>query len=192
MSDWAWLDELLVGIDHTDDGPTMNGWWETSTGAQFGAAKLAELKTAITTRFGGPTITGSTSDGFHTFDELYEYRMLYNAALFNTWERCEEWGVREAWGDAAEAEFQTTGIHKSWRHSDGEPCFGGGWFIVTAQLPTGQISNHYPEKDWDLFGIPEYERAAEWDGHTASEAALRLREYLCGRESPVDREREPG
>lgn len=32
---------------------------------------------------------------------------------------------------------------KSWRHHDGEKCFGGGWFIVTTRLPTGQVSNHY-------------------------------------------------
>ena len=25
---------------------------------------------------------GRTSDGYHTFDELYEYRKLYNAAFF--------------------------------------------------------------------------------------------------------------
>ena len=26
---------------------------------------------------------GEVSDGYHTFNELYEYRLLYNAALFN-------------------------------------------------------------------------------------------------------------
>lgn len=25
------------------------------------------------------------SDGYHTFDELYEFRKMYNAALFNEW-----------------------------------------------------------------------------------------------------------
>lgn len=29
---------------------------------------------------------GEVSDGFHTFDELYHYRMLYNAAFFNSLE----------------------------------------------------------------------------------------------------------
>ena len=27
----------------------------------------------------------SLSDGYHTFDELYEFRKMYNAALFNEW-----------------------------------------------------------------------------------------------------------
>lgn len=104
------------------------------------------------------TVDGETSDGYHTFNELYEYRMLYNAAFFN-----------------AERYF---GQHKSKRHADGELCFGGGWFIVMIQLPTGQVSNHYELKDWDLFDIPERERADEWDGHTPQEAAKRLRQYL--------------
>lgn len=30
-------------------------------------------------------INGETSDGYHTFNELYEFRMIYNAALFNDW-----------------------------------------------------------------------------------------------------------
>lgn len=29
---------------------------------------------------------GKISDGFHSFDELYHYRMLYNAAFFNSLE----------------------------------------------------------------------------------------------------------
>lgn len=62
---------------------------------------------------------GKISDGFHSFDELYHYRMLYNAAFFNSLEgKCE--------------------VHKSYRHADGELCFGGGWFVVMANLPTGQ------------------------------------------------------
>lgn len=101
---------------------------------------------------------GEVSDGYHTFNELYYYRMLYNAAFFNLLPK--EW------------------VHKSKRHHDGEECFGGGWFIVMANLPTGQISNHYELKDWDLFKVPEKEFADEWDGHTPQEAAKRLYEYL--------------
>ena len=101
---------------------------------------------------------GEVSDGYHTFNELYYYRMLYNAAFSNLLPK--EW------------------VHKSKRHHTGEECFGGGWFIVMANLPTGQISNHYEMKDWDLFKVPEKEIADEWDGHTPQEAAKRLYEYL--------------
>lgn len=34
--------ELLVGIDQADEDGE-DAWWETSTGAHFGAEKLAEL-----------------------------------------------------------------------------------------------------------------------------------------------------
>lgn len=44
--EWAWLDELLYGIDK-DQCDDERGWWETSTGAGFGATKLAELKATI-------------------------------------------------------------------------------------------------------------------------------------------------
>ena len=102
-----------------------------------------------------------TSDGYHTFRELYRYRMLYNAAFFNMLAR-------------------HTGIPvvKSRRHGDGEACFGGGWFIVSAQLPTGQVSNHYEDRFWELFDVPEAERAPEWDGHTPNDAADRLESFL--------------
>ena len=105
-----------------------------------------------------PKDKGEISDGYHTFNELYRYRMLYNAAFFNL--------------------LPKEIVHKSKRHHYGEECFGGGWFIVMANLPTGQISNHYELKDWDLFQIPEKEVADEWDGHTPQEAADRLHEYL--------------
>lgn len=35
------LDGILVGIDKEEN---VNGWWETSTGAEFGAKKLRELR----------------------------------------------------------------------------------------------------------------------------------------------------
>jgi acyl-homoserine lactone acylase PvdQ len=103
-------------------------------------------------------VTGETSDGYHTFNELYEFRKMYNAALFNEW--------------AAQGKYQ---VHKSHRHHDGECCFGGGWFIVVAILPSGQISNHYENADWDLFHVPAHEKALfEYDGHTSADVLSRL------------------
>lgn len=94
-------------------------------------------------------------DEYHTMDELYEYRMLYNALAAN---------------------LMPDKAVKSWRHSDGEECFGGGWFVVYLNLPAGQVSNHYKAEHWDLFQIPEAEVAPEWDGHTPQVAAQRLYE----------------
>ena len=103
-------------------------------------------------------VSGDTSDGYHTFNELYDFRKAYNAALFNEW--------------AASGKYS---VHKSKRHYDGEECFGGGWFIVVAQLPNGQISNHYEMKDWDKFQLPETDKALfEYDNHTSADVLKRL------------------
>lgn len=108
------------------------------------------------------------SDGWHTFGELYTYRMLYNAALFNQWAQIYD----------SKIDGRLHDVHKSWKHSDGKPCFGGGWFVVVAQLPTGQITNHYKAEHWDLFKIPARDTAAEYDGHTPDDVAKRLMEFL--------------
>lgn len=100
------------------------------------------------------------SDGYHTFSELYQRQALYHAHACRAW-------LKEGYE-----------VTKSLRHHDGESCFQGGWFIVTAQLPTGQVSNHYRLENWDLFDVPEVKRAPEWDGHTPQEAARRLEQML--------------
>lgn len=107
-------------------------------------------------------VTENTSDGYHTFKELYEYRMLYNALIFNEWAKQ---GLYE--------------VHKSLRHNDGELCFGGGWFVVVAMLPSGMITNHYEEKYWDNFKIPSLGKSSiPFDGHTPNDVANRISEFL--------------
>lgn len=114
-------------------------------------------------------ITENTSDGYHTFKELYDFRKAYNVALFN------EWGRKGLIPNPNGSYHSKCYVHKSWKHHDGELCFGGGWFIVVAVLPTGQISNHYKAEDWDLFQIPETEKALfKFDGHTGQDVIDRL------------------
>ena len=99
-------------------------------------------------------------DAHHSKAELYEYRLLYNALAANAW-----------------AEHDIHPVVKSWTHADGELCFGGGWFIVVATLPTGQIANHYRSEHWGLFRVPEAAPPA-YDGHDSVLAARRMRELL--------------
>lgn len=103
--------------------------------------------------------TDSISDGYHTFGELYEFRKVYNALLFNEW--------------AKQGKYE---VHKSMRHNDGEKCFDDDeWFIVSAMLPSGQISNHYHINDWDLFHVPITDKALfPWDSHTSKDVLSRL------------------
>lgn len=85
------------------------------------------------------------SDGFHTFNDLYEQRMWLFAALVNAYKD-------KAW--------------KSLRHEDGEHCFGGDWFIVGIDTPKGSYTYHYGIQYWDVFDCEALPRAKHWDGHT--------------------------
>lgn len=121
------------------------------------------------------------SDGYHTFKELYEFRLLYNAALFNEWAIIDEIiRVRNGNNDAFRSiREQFRNVHKSWMHNDGELCFNGGWFIVSAMLPTGIISNHYKAEYWEYFKVPEVEKALfEFDGHTSEDVQKRLTDFI--------------
>ena len=96
---------------------------------------------------------GEVSDGFHTFNGLYEQRMILFAALVKAYKG-------KAW--------------KSYRHEDGEYCFGGGWFIVGIDTPEGSYTYHYENKYWDMFDCIDLPRAKHWDGHTEADAETRL------------------
>lgn len=96
---------------------------------------------------------GELSDGFHTFNGLYEQRLILFAALVKAYKD-------RAW--------------KSYRHEDGEYCFGGGWFIVGIDTPEGRYTYHYENKYWDMFDCIDLPRAKHWDGHTEADAETRL------------------
>lgn len=96
---------------------------------------------------------GEMSDGYHTFNGLYYQRMVLFAALVNAHKD-------KAW--------------KSWKHEDGEPCFGGGWFIVGIDTPQGSYTYHYEAKDFDLFDCVELPVAKHWDGHTEEDVTRLL------------------
>ena len=99
-----------------------------------------------------PPITGDTSDGYHTFNELYHHRAILFSVICN--ERPDV-----AW--------------KSKRHHDG--TMYDGMFIVGIDTPEGQATYHYDiEPYWNLFRVKELELAPEWDGHTPGEAIRRI------------------
>lgn len=160
-TDNAWLDEVLIQLAKEIRHETLAlGSNDPNQPVKpvFGTAKATILTHIDTVCREASTVTGETSDGYHTFNELYRFRLLYNAALFN------EWAITGKYD-----------VHISLKHSDGEYCFGGGWFVAVAQLPTGQITNHYELKDMPLFSnVDQRERAAEYDGHTPQDVLTRL------------------
>lgn len=93
-----------------------------------------------------PVIADDTSDGCHTFAQLYHQRMVLWAAIVKA-------NAPHAW--------------KTRRHEDGEPCFGGGWFLVTVDTPEGAYGYHCEDtpENWSLFACRELPKAKPWDGY---------------------------
>lgn len=104
-----------------------------------------------------PTIiNGSTSDGYHTFDELYEHRV----SLWITLCKC----------------FSPTLVWRSKKHSDGSEY--PGWFILGFRFRQGrQITYHVPMSRWEETNFAKTRsRAPKWDGHTSKDVLERLKQ----------------
>lgn len=110
------------------------------------------------------------TDGYHSFDELYEHRITLFIAL--CW----------AYADwiKTEGDFGLKG-RASWRskkHSDGELCFGTGTqFVMGIGKDKGkQISYHIPIERWNETDFAEtLECAPEFDGHSSKDVINRLK-----------------
>jgi hypothetical protein len=118
-------------------------------------------------------ITAETSDGYHTFAELYQHRALLAAGLFNAWHHSDHDPVYPPDLD------QAINPYKTWHHhpDDSTPMFPG-MFKVGATLETGEITYHYESEHWDLFCIPERQHSPLWDGHTSADVSRRLENFL--------------
>lgn len=102
------------------------------------------------------------SDTHHTFGELYDWRAAYNALALNALHKTDPSG-------------KVYGAHKSKKHYDDVPCFGGTSFIVSCRLHGKLVSNHYKltPDNWALFKIPEAEREL-WPFHPSQTPARQL------------------
>ena len=84
------------------------------------------------------------SDGYHTFEELYDHRTVMFACLCKL-------NIENSW--------------KSDLHSDG--TMYEGMFIVGLKTDSGTVTYHCEDKYRDLFkDIKSLDKAPEWDGAT--------------------------
>ncbi len=99
---------------------------------------------------------GAVSDGYHTFDELYEHRCLLWILL------CKS--AIKSW--------------KSKLHSDGTSY--DGWFVLGMKTKPGeQMTYHLPMKYWECCGFAEtWDKAPHFDGHTPADVLERLKKFL--------------
>lgn len=109
--------------------------------------------------------TNLISDGFHTFEELYEHRIALFIALCAVLIRLD-------------SETRTSKLDRCWKsklHSDG--TMFEGWFVAGIEQDKGyQITYHLPLKYWDKLDSPVIDKAPEWDGHTPEDVIKRLYE----------------
>jgi len=89
---------------------------------------------------------GLISDGYHTFDELYEHRMILFSVILNS-------NKQKSW--------------KSKLHDDG--TMFDDYFIVGITTTEGNYTYHYHIDNWDLFDVKELQYAPKWDGHQPSD-----------------------
>lgn len=103
--------------------------------------------------------TNKISDGYHTFDQLYEHRIVLYIAL------CKE--------------LDDTFKHHVWRskrHSNG--TVWDGWFLLGIGIEKGkQITYHLPMSKWKECEFAEkFQTAPEFDGHTSEDVLKRISE----------------
>lgn len=112
-----------------------------------------------------------TCDGYHTFDELYEHRIVIYIAL------CRKLALQYAL-----AEYKGLGeeslcwpVWRSKLHSDGSAW--DGWFVLGIGKGQGeQLTYHLPMSMWDKANFAEtLEKAPEFDGHTSDDVLERLK-----------------
>lgn len=105
--------------------------------------------------------TGLISDGYHTFDELYEHRYTLFIKL------CEKMTCLIYPQDGRS-------VWRSKLHHDG--TMFDGWFILGINKKASeQITYHLPISKWDDCSFAEVlEKAPEFDGHTSNDVLDRL------------------
>jgi hypothetical protein len=100
---------------------------------------------------------GAISDGYHTFQELYDHRCILFVYLLTSWP--------DTWCSKL--------------HDDG--TMFEDYFIAGAVLPTGTITYHLHVKYWktvERVVARVLPNAPKWDGHTPRDVVRRLESYL--------------
>lgn len=106
-------------------------------------------------------VTENTSDGYHTFKELYEHRNLLYALL------------------ATELHNKSKiYVWKSRKHNDQSAY--KGWFISGIDFNDGEdsVTYHLPNSLWNKLHVTELEYAPKWDGHSSQDVVERLLKQL--------------
>lgn len=98
--------------------------------------------------------TKDISDGHHTFGDLYKHRIILFCSLCNLFPDIS-WKSKQHFAEESDPMF-----HDS--------------FIAGINAPSGVITYHIKLKYWNLFNIPEIERAPKYDYYSDDEILERI------------------
>ncbi len=94
------------------------------------------------------------SDGHHTFKELYKQRLILFCTICNCFPNL-------SWKS------------KKYFDEENDPMFNGD-FIAGINTPEGIVLYHTKLEYWDLFDIPEIDRAPKYDNYTPDDVMDRI------------------
>lgn len=115
-------------------------------------------------------LSGSSTDGYHSFDELYHHRTILFASLVNAMKHIDP-----------TYDIDPTCVFKSKQHYEGDMY--PGYFIAGILTPDGWSTYHQDVKYWNNFHCRVTDKAPKWDGHTPSQAIARIeKEFAHGQE----------
>lgn len=111
-------------------------------------------------------IRGHLSDGYHTFNELYDHRCQLFITLCRVLHRLTP-QIKGGWE-----------VWRSTTHSDGE--IWQGWFLLGIGTGLGlQMTYHLPMRLWEQTSFAAtLEKAPVWDGHTSADVLDRLQSII--------------
>lgn len=112
----------------------------------------------------GKVDIGEISDGYHTFNQLYDHRNLLFLNLVTA---------------------NPALSFKTWLNDKKEKR--EGWFILGMNTEHGQITYHLPAQFWDMAVVKEVEYNFDYDGHASDDVCERLALFARG----VHRSRMP-
>lgn len=117
--------------------------------------KIIEINSLVQEKIKSANLSAKDiSDGHHTFRELYRQRLIQFCTICNLFPNL-------SW--------------KSKKHFDEEndPMFEGD-FIVGINTPKGIASYHIKLEYWNLFNVPEIERAPKYDFYSSDDVLERI------------------
>lgn len=119
---------------------------------------------------------GELSDGYHTFDELYEHRNQLFISLCKSQHYI--WHA-EHWDNDTKTSDIPSPVYKTRVHFDGESS-PDGYFVLMLDWGNGrpkQMSYHLPDRLWNtLDWCPVIDKVRDFDCHTSADVLKRLAE----------------